>query len=313
MYVAAQFAQAQSLLLKGGSAWNMFLMSGAVPESMGTFPFQLVNMDSIYANSIAGLRVTAVNSSGYGQELLAFEHAATLFTLKMHGERLTNGVAGIQCIPQAITSDVPGLDEPAGYVNGLEDSAVTATATTHLVTGRFIQFDFGDACSISKVIFANMSTTTRNASNINIEYYDGSVWVPAASNVAVKAYNAAGIESTFAPITARLWRIRFLNDTGTTASNTLQYRFIRFIANVLPTNTFDKSTTDVTWCVLVPANPSTATYKSAGATQVPAMILSAGGPIDGKVAVLNRKRAGINESFSLIHLKVFGNIVNEIE
>lgn len=313
MYVAAQFAQAQSMLLKGGTAWNMFLMSGTVPESMGTFPFQLANMDSIFANAIAGIRVTAVNSAGYGQELLAFEHASTLFTLKMHGERLNNGTAGIQCLPQAIATDIPGMDEPVGYVNGLEDSAVTATASTHLVTGRFIQFDFGDVCSINKVLFANMSATTRNASNINVEYYDGSVWVPAASNVAVKTYNAAGIEITFAPISARLWRVRFLNDTGTVAANTLQYRFIRFFASELPSNTFDKTTTDVTWCVLVPANPTTATYKSADATQVPAMVLSAGGPLDGKVAVLNRRRAGISDSFSLVHLKVFGNVVNEVE
>lgn len=313
MFVAAQQAQAQSLLLQGGNAWNLFLMSGTLPESMQTMPFQLANMDSIYSNCIAGLRVSAVNSAGYGQELLAFEHTGNLIMLKQHGARTINGVAGIQCIPQAITSNIVGLDEPQGYVNGLEDNGVSALSNTHIVTDGWIQFDLGTPCSISRVLFGNMSNTAFNPSNAQLEYYDGSAWVAAGSSVAVKAYNAAGVEMISVPQTAQLWRIRFLDNTGTVVANTFRYRFVRFIADTLPGNVFDRSSTDFGWAVLVPANPTASTYKSADATQVPAMILSAGGPVDGKVAVLNRRRASINDSIALVHLKVFGGVVQELE
>lgn len=313
MFVAAQNAQAQSLLLQCGSAWNLFLMSGTAPESMQAMPFQLANMDSVYSNCLAALRVTAVNSAGYGQELLAFEHTGNLVMLKQHGARTLNGVAGIQCIPQAISSNIAGLDEPQGYVNGLEDNGVAATATTHIVTGGWIQFDLGTPCSISRVLFGNMSNTAFNASNAQLEYYDGNAWVSAGASVGVKTYSLTGVEMLAVPQTAQLWRIRFLDNTGTVVANTFRYRFVRFIANALPANVFDRSSTDFGWAVLVPAAPVTATYKSADATQLPAMIFTAGGPVDGKVCVLNRRRASINDSLAVVHLKVFGGVVQEIE
>lgn len=313
MFVAAQNAQAQSLLLQGGSAWNLFLMGGTPPESMQAMPFQLANMDSIYSNCLAGIRITAVNSAGYGQELLTFEHGNNLIMLKQHGARTLNGVAGIQCIPQAITSNIAGLDEPQGHVNGLEDNGVAATATTHIVTDGWIQFDLGTPCSISNVRFGNMSNTAFNPSNAQLEYYDGSDWVAADSSVNVKTYSLTGVELLSTPVEAQLWRVRFLDNTGTNVANTFRYRFVRFIADTLPANVFDRSATDFTWAILVPASPNASTYKSADATQVPAMIVSAGGPVDGRVCVLNRRRASINDSIAVVHLKVFGGVVQEIE
>lgn len=314
MFVAAQNAQAQSLLLQGGTAWNLFLMTGTMPETMTFFPFQLNNMESVFANAIAGLRLTAVNNAGYGQEMLAFEHAGTFMQLKMHGARTTNGVPGIQCYPQAISTNIVGLDKPYGYVNGLEDNPAFATADTHITTDGWIEYDLGTECSITKAIFGNVSTTTRNATTALIEYFDVNTdeWVAAGSNLAVKTYVAAGIESNFDPVVARRWRIRFLDNTGTVVANTLQYRYLRFLASETPADIKDKSEMDMTWGILVPAAPVAATYTNANATQIPAHIVTVGGPIDAQIAVLNRRRAGINDPISLIHLKLLGGIVQEV-
>ncbi len=312
MYVAAQQSQAQSLITSGGTAWNLFLMSGSIPTLKANIPFARNSMQGIFANCIAALRVTAVNNSTYGQELLTFEHGSTIAHLKMHGARSTNGVAGIQCMPQAIDSNIAGLNEPAGYVNGLEDGGVLATATTHITTGGWIEYDFGTPCSINRALFGNSSTAARNASNAVIEYFNGTAWVAASANTAVKTYNAAGIDINFSAVEAQRWRIRFLDDTGTTAANTLQYRYLRFFASVLPANVMDKSTTDVTWAMLVPANPTASVYKNVAATELPYYMVSCGGPVDGYVGVLNRRRAGINDIFSLVHLKLSSAVVDEV-
>lgn len=311
MYVAAQNTQAQSLLLQGGTAWNVFLMQGTPPEDMETFPFQLNSMDSIFANAIAGIRVNAVNNATYGNELLVFEHVNALFQIKMHGARSLNGVAGIQCIPQAITTNIEGLEKPGGYVNGLSDLGVVASATTHLLTDKYIEFDLGTPCSIEKVSYGNLSSTNRNPTSFAIQYFDGSDWVDAVASVAAKTYVAAGIDSTFTPITARLWRIKYLNDTLNSA-NPLGYRFVRFIASELPGDVLDKSNIDMTWAIAVPASPILATYESADATQIPGMIMEAGGPIDGKPVVLNRRRAGLEDPIAMVHCKVFGGVVQEL-
>lgn len=312
MFTAAQQTQAQSLITSGGSAWNLFLMSGPIPTQKSEIPFARNSMQGIFANCIAALRVTAVNNATYGQELLTFEHGSTICHLKMHGARTTNGVAGIQCLPQAIDSNIAGLNEPAGYVNGLEDGAVLATATTHITTDGWIEYDFGTPCSINRALFGNSSTATRNASNAIVEYYNGTAWVTASASTPVKTYSAAGVEFNFTAIEAQRWRLRFLDNTGTTAANTLQYRYLRFFASVLPTDVMDKSTTDVTWAMLVPANPTASVYKNVAAVELPYYMVSCGGPVDGYVGVLNRRRAGINDLFTLVHLKLSSAVVEEV-
>ena len=316
MYVAAQNAQAQSIHTQCGSAWNLFLMSSVLPASLQEVPYQLANMDSIYSNCIAALRLTSVVSAGYGQELVAFENSGTLVAIKQHGYRPTvNGVAGIQCIPHAIVSDILGLDEPSGYVNGLEDNGLDALSTTNLIGSKFIQFDLGTPCKISKLVFANSTNALFNPNNAAIEYFDTNTsdWVEAVASVSLRTYVAAGIDIPIADVEAQLWRIRFIENTSATASHIFRYKYIRFIASELPTNVFDRSTTDFTYAVLVPAFPAAATYKSADATQVPAFIFSVGGPLDGKVGVLNRRRCSISDSLSVLHLKLFGGVVQEIE
>ena len=165
---------------------------------------------------------------------------------------------------------------------------------------------------MGRALFGNSSTAARNASNAVIEYFNGTAWVAASANTAVKTYNAAGIDINFTAVEAQRWRIRFLDDTGTTASNTLQYRYLRFFASVAPANALDKSTTDVTWAMLVPANPTASVYKNVSAVEMPYYMLSCGGPVDGYVGVLNRRRANINELFSLVHLKISGAVVEEV-
>lgn len=312
MYVAAQQSQAQSIITSGGSAWNLFLMSGAIPTQKADIPFSRANMQGLFANCIAALRVTAVNNATYGQELMTLEHGSTIAHLKMHGARSTNGVAGIQCMPQAIDSNIAGLNEPAGYVNGLEETSVLATATTHLTANGWIEFDFGTPCSINRALFGNSSTAARNASNAIIEYYNGTAWVAASAGTPVKTYAAAGVEFNFSAVEAQRWRIRFIDDTGAVAGNTLQYRYLRFFASVLPANVMDKSTTDVTWAMLVPANPTASVYKNVGAVEIPYYMVSCGGPVDGYVGVLNRRRAGINDIFTLVHLKISSAVVEEL-
>lgn len=312
MFTAAQQSQAQSLITSGGSAWNLFLMSGAIPTQKSEIPFARNSMQGVFANCIAALRITAVNSTTYGQELIAFEHGSTICHLKMHGARTTNGVAGIQCMPQAIDSNIAGLNEPAGYVNGLEDGGILATATTHITTGGWIEYDFGAPCSINRALFGNSSTAARNASNAVVEYYNGTAWVAASANTAVKTYNAAGIEFNFSAIEAQRWRLRFIDDTGAVTTNTLQYRYLRFFASVSPANVMDKSTTDVTWAMLVPANPTASVYKNVAAVELPYYMVSCGGHVDGYVGVLNRRRAGINDLFTLVHLKLSSAVVEEL-
>lgn len=312
MFVLAENAQAGSLLTTGGTQWNMFLFSGTPPADKEDLTFALTDMKQVYNNSVAGLRMLAVNNATYGWELLGFDYVGTLFVTKQHGERSVNGLNGIQLIPQSIDTNIAGLEKPAGFVNGLESLALAqATATTHIVTDNWIEYDFGTECSVNRVLFGNMSATTRNATSMNIEYWDGSAWQVAAAAVAVKTYNATGIETTFAPIVARRWRVRFLNNTGTIVGNTLQYMFLRFFANVMPAEVFDRSNTVFTWAIVVPAAPTVATYEPLFPADVPAIIVTAGGPTDGSVATLNRNKAGLDDIISLVNLKIKGTVAQE--
>lgn len=312
MYIVGENAHASSILTNAGAQWNLFLFTGTAPTSVDAIPFNISNMQDIFANAVAGLRLLAVNSTVYGTELLAFENVAQLFTLKMHGARTTNGLAGIQLMPQTITSNIAGLDKPAGYVNGLENQALAnAIATTHLITDGWIEYDFGTDVSVNRVLFGN-NVSARNATTMAIEYFDGTAWQIAANNVAVKTQVVSGVESTFAPITARRWRIRFLNDTGTTASNTLAYNFLRFFGSAVPTDVMSKENQDFTWGMLIPAQPSASLYETLFAQRVPAFIVSAGGPVDGATALLNRKRATINDIISCVSLKVKTAVTDEV-
>ena len=312
MYIVGENAHASSMLTNAGAQWNLFLFTGTAPTSVDTVPFDISNMQNIFANAIAGLRLLAVNSTTYGTELLAFENVAQLFTLKMHGARTTNGLAGIQLMPQTITSNIAGLEKPAGYVNGLENQALAnAIATTHLITNGWIEYDFGTDVSVNRVLFGN-NVSTRNATTMAIEYFDGTAWQIAANNVAVKTQVVTGVESTFAPITARRWRIRFLNDTGTISTNTLAYNFLRFFGSAVPTDVMSKENQDFTWGMLIPAQPSASLYENLFAQRVPAFIVSAGGPVDGATALLNRKRATINDIISCVSLKVKTAVTDEV-
>lgn len=313
MYIAGENSNASSLLASAGTQWNLFLFGGTAPTSVASIPFDITNMQNIFANAIAGLRLLGVNSTTYGQELIAFENIAQLFTLKMHGARSSNGIAGIQLMPQIITSNIAGLEKPNGYVNGLENmAAANVTANTHLVTNGWVEYDFGAPVSVNRVLFGNNSTTTRNATTMAIEYFDGSAWQVAANNVAVKTYAASGVDTSFAPITAQRWRIRFLNDTGTTAANTLVYNFLRFFASEVPADVQSKENIDFTWGMLVPAQPTASIYESLNAQRVPAFIVSAGGPVDGATALLNRKRMTVNDILSCVSLKVKTAVTNEV-
>jgi len=312
MYIVAENAHASSLLAQAGTQWNLFLFTGTAPTSVDNVPFSISNMQEIYANAVAGLRLLGVNSTTYGQELLALENLAQLFTLKMHGARTTNGLAGIQLMPQTITSNIAGLEKPAGYVNGLENQGLAnAIATTHLITNGWVEYDFGTPVSVNRVLFGN-NISTRNATTMAIEYFDGSVWQIAANNVAVKTQVVSGVDTTFAPITARRWRIRFLNDTGSVPANTLAYNFLRFFASEAPADVMSKENQDFTWGMLIPAQPSASIYESVNAQRVPAFIVSAGGPVDGATALLNRKRATINDIISCVSLKVKTAVTDEV-
>jgi hypothetical protein len=315
MYFAAENANMVSMQAQAGTQWNLFLMTGDVPTSVNEVHTEigLSDMKGIYANAIAGLRLLSVNSTTYGTELVAFENVAQLFTLKMHGARSTNGLAGIQLLPQSIDSNIQGLEKPAGFVNGLESMALApATATTHITTDGWIEYDFGDAVSVNRVVYGNFVTTTRNPSTMAIEYLNGSAWVVAATGIAVKTYNAAGIESTFAPISARRWRVRFLDNTGTVAANTLVYNYIRFFASAVPSNVMSKENIPVTWGILVPAAPVASIYESLFAQRVPAFIFTLGGPADGGVGLLNRSSGTIEDIFSVISLKLKTAVVTEV-
>jgi hypothetical protein len=314
MFILGENAHASSILAQAGTQWNLFLFTGTAPTSVDNVPFNISNMQEIYANAVAGLRLLGVNSTMYGQELIAFENVAQLFALKMHGARTTNGIAGIQLLPQNITSNIAGLEKPAGYVNGLENNPLAnATASTHLLANNWIEYDFGTDVSVNRVLFGNNSNTARNATSMAIEYFDGNAWQIAANNIAIKTYVAAGIESNFAPITAQRWRIRFLNDTGTVVSNTLIYNFLRFFGAEVPVDVMSKENLDFTWAMLVPAQPTVASiYENLFAQRVPAFIVSAGGPVDGATALLNRKRATINDIISCVSLKVKTAVTDEV-
>lgn len=312
MFIVGENAHASSMLTSAGAQWNLFLFTGAVPNSVDSVPFNISNMQDIYSNAVAGLRLLAVNSTTYGKELLAFENVAQLFTLKMHGARTTNGLAGIQLMPQTISSNIAGLDKPAGYVNGLENQGLAnAIATTHLITNGWIEYDFGTPVEVNRVLFGN-NVSTRNATAMAIEYFDGTVWQIAANNVAIKTQVVSGVESTFAATTAQRWRIRFLNDTGTVLANTLAYNFLRFFGASIPADVMSKENQDFTWAMLVPAQPSANIYESLFAQRVPAFIVSAGGPVDGATVLLNRKRATINDIISCVSLKVKTAVTDEV-
>ena len=315
MYLAAENANMVSMQAQAGTQWNLFLMTGDVPTSVDEVHTELglADMKGIYANAIAGLRLLSVNNTTYGTELAAFENVGQLFTLKMHGARSTNSLAGIQLLPQTIDSNIQGLEKPAGFVNGLESMALApATATTYITTDGWIEYDFGDVVSVNKVLYGNFATTTRNPSTMAIEYWNGSAWVIAATGIAIKTYNAAGIETTFAPISARRWRIRFLDNTGAVVANTLIYNYLRFFASEVPANVQTKENIPVTWGVLVPAAPVAATYESLFAQRVPAFIFTLGGPADGGVGLLNRSSGTIDDIFSVISLKIKTAVVTEV-
>lgn len=311
MYVAGQNQQALNLIASLGANWNIFLMSGAVPASLETMPFQLVNIDSVFDNAIQGLRAKAVNSAGYGQEMIAFEYQGNLFTLKEHGARALNGVTGIQCIPQSIRTNVLGLDKPKGYVNGLDDNTQLAYGTDLLLDTKYIEYDFGTPCSINSMSFGNSSTAARNPTSITVQYYNSvtSQWTDAAAITSIKTYIAAGVVVNFSPVVAQRWRVVF---TGNPTAQ-FEYRWLRFIASVIPENIMSKSGVEVTWAILVPALPTESIYESARSTQIPAICLEAGGPLDQKPIVLNRKSAGVDDIVSLVHCKIFPSVSKEIE
>lgn len=311
MYVAGQNQQALNLIASLGANWNIFLMSGAVPASLETMPFQLVNIDSVFDNAIQGLRAKAVNSAGYGQEMIAFEYQGNLFTLKEHGARSINGVSGIQCMPQSIRTNILGLDKCKGYVNGIEDNTQLAYGTDLLIDGKYVEYDLGTPCSINSVSYGNSVIGTKNPTSITVQYYNSELgtWENAGALTSVKTYIAAGVVINFSPIVAQRWRIIY---TGNPTAQ-FEYRWLRFIASVLPQNVMSKSDVDVTWAILVPALPTESIYESARSTQIPAICLEAGGPLGQKPIVLNRKSAGIEDIVSLVHCKIFPSVSKEIE
>lgn len=311
MYVSGQNQQALNILSTLGVNWNMFLMTGAVPESLETMPFQLVNMDSIYDNSVQSLRVKAVNSAGYGQELIVFEHQGSLASSKEHGPRSINGVSGIQCIPQSIRTNILGLDKCKGYVNGIEDNTQLAYGTDLLIDGKYVEYDLGTPCSINSVSYGNSATAARNPTSITVQYYNSELgtWENAGALTSVKTYIAAGVVINFSPIVAQRWRIIY---TGNPTAQ-FEYRWLRFTADVLPENVLSRSDTLFTWAVFVPALPTESIYESVNATQIPAICLEAGGPLDQKPIVLNRNKAGLEDIVALIHCKIFPTVAKEIE
>lgn len=311
MYVSGQNQQALNIISSLGVNWNMFLMSGAVPETLETMPFQLSNLDSVFDNAVQGLRVKAVNSAGYGQELLVFEQQGILFSSKEHGLRSVNGIAGIQCLPQSIRSDIVGLDKCKGYVNGIEDNTQSAYGSDMVADGKYIEYDLGSPCSISNISYGNSSVPSRNPTSLTVEYFDTetSSWLAASPVTSVKNYVAAGVSITITPVVAQRWRVKF---TGNPTA-LFEYRFLRYTANVLPENVMSKATTDFTWVILVPALPTESVYESVNATQVPVICLEAGGPLDQKPVVLSRKRAGVDDIVASIHCKIFQTVSQEIE
>lgn len=313
MFVLAENAHISNIigLTGGGTQWNLFLMTGDVPADLAEAhaDLNMANMQGIFANSIAGLRLLAINNTTYGQELVAFENVGNLFTLKQHCNRVTNGIAGIQLLPQIITTNIAGLEKLGGYVNGLEVNALApATAQTHITTDGWIEYDFGTPVSVNRVLYGNSSNAARNPSNMVVEYWNGSVWVNLSGSVPVKTYNATGIDIPVAPTVAQRWRVRFLDNTGAIVANTLIYNYLRFFASEVPADVLSKENMNFTWAVLCPAQH----YEQPFAQKVAAFILSAGGPAQGEVVLLNRPNAEINDVISLISLRLKTNVTEEI-
>lgn len=310
MYVSGQNQQAVNIIASLGANWNMFLMAGAVPPALENMPFQLVNMDSIYDNSVQALRVKAVNSAGYGQEMIAFEYQGILFSSKEHGSRSINGVAGIQCMPQSVRTNILGLDKCKGYVNGIEDNTLTANGSDLLLDGKYIEYDFGSPCSISSLSYGNSATATRNPTSLTLQYFDDQgTWVNAVESIAIKTYNVAGVTTSFSPISAQRWRVVFTGNPTVL----FEYRWLRMLASVTPDNVLSKDEVEFTWAILVPSLPTESIYESVNATQIPAIVLEAGGPLDQKPIVLSRDKAGIDDIVSMIHCKIFPTVAKEIE
>lgn len=296
MFVHAPYEYARDLVAYGSSTWNMFLMTGTPPES--TSEIDLTNMYYVFNNCIAALRVTAVNGPAPNTELLTFQDAGLAIALKQHGERTVNGTAGIQCIPQSVLTNIPGLDKAGGFVNGFENTGVLADASTITVNGLFIEFDFGAAVTLNRILYGNSTTANRNPTTVSFQYWDGASWVTAA-NATVNVTNAGGVDTSFTPTLAQRWRV-LMNSNVVTG---YQYRFIRFFASEVPANVQDKSAAVVTWVVVAPAKATLDTTTLS--TEVPAFLMSAGGPLDLGVVVLNDNSFTINEFISVIHSKVY--------
>jgi hypothetical protein len=296
MFIHAPYEFARDAVAYGSSAWNMFLMTGTPPES--TSEIDLTSMYYPYNNCIAALRVTAVNGPTPNFELLTFQDNGLAIALKQHGERIVNGTAGIQCIPQSVITNIPGLDRPGGYVNGFENTGVTVDATTTVVSGLYIEFDFGSPVTLNRILYGNSVTANRNPSTVSFQYWDGSAWVTAAS-ASVNVTNAGGVDTSFTDQLAQRWRV-LMNANVTTG---FQYRFIRFFASEVPADVQDKSAAVVTWAILVPAKPTVDT--SGLSTEIPAILMTAGGPLDTNVAVLSDNQFSIDDFISLIHARVF--------